>query len=129
MKKLLILICGVSAIASAAVYQDGPARNEKRPYLKIVLRQKNNDWLVQEDAALFVARFATVHTVEDMLNKMEARELAKAVAVAVARHLGSTNDVRIVHFESPAPASSNIIDVINARLKGDDVVDEIVPLH
>lgn len=129
MKKILILICGVAAIASAAVYQDGSARNEKRPGIKIMLRQINNDWLVQEGAGILSVPFATVRHVEHMLNKAETRELARAVAVAVANHLGSTNDVRIIHFECPTPASSNIIDVVNAWLMADAVVDEIVPLH
>ena len=130
MKKLLCLICILGAvIAISAVYQEGFVRDEKCPGIKIVLRQKNNDWLVQEDAALFVARFATVHLVEDWFNKAETRELAKSVAVAVAKHLGSTNDVRIVHFEMPTPASTNIIDIIESRLRGKDVVDEVVPLR
>ena len=130
MKKLIIAVCvTASIIATGAVFLKEAPRGMKWPDLKIVLRQKNNDWLVHEDAALFVARFATVHLVEDMLNEAETRELAKAVAVAVANHLGSTNDVRIVHFEAPTPASTNIIDIIESRLKGKDVTDEIVPLH
>lgn len=131
MKKILyaVIFSIGTLIAMSAVYLDGQVRDEKYPDIKIVLRQKNNDWLVQEDAALFVARFATVHLIEDWFNKAETRELAKSVAVAVAKHLGSTNDVRIVHFEMPTPASTNIIDIIESRLKGKDVVDEVVPLR
>ena len=38
------------------------------------------EWRIQEDAAFFVARFATVNPIFDMMNNAETRELAKAVA-------------------------------------------------
>ena len=64
-----------------------------------------------------------------MLNEAETRELAKTVAVAIANHFGSTNAVRIVHFERPEPASTNLIDHLQALFNGAYVTDEVVPLH
>lgn len=131
MKKTLFIACVIGAtIALGAVYREGPPRDIKRPDLKIVLRQGDHkEWRIQEDAALFVTRLATVNQVYDMLNEAETRELAKTVAVAIANHFGSTNAVRIVHFERPEPASTNLIDNLQALFNGVDVTDEVVPLH
>lgn len=131
MKKLLLMASIVGAIvATGAVFQSGPPRGQKWPDIKIVLRQgEHKEWRIQEDAALFVARFATVNQIYDMLNEAETRELAKTVAVAIANHLGSTNAVRIVHFETPVPASTNLIDRFQSLLNGADVTDEVIPLH
>ena len=131
MKKLLLMACaGVAICSMSAIYQKGPPRGCKWPNLKIVLRQsEGNEWRIQEDAALFVARFATVHHAADMMNEAETRELGKAVAVVVANYLGSTNDVRIVHFEKPEPASTNLVDRLQAFLNGEDVTDEVIPLR
>ena len=129
MKKLIILACGVASAALAAVYQGGASRNMEWPDLKIVLCHDGDDWKVVEDSPLFAARFASIHPCEDMLNRAETRELAKSVAVAIARHLGSTNSVRVVHFEAPTPATTNIMDVLVAHLNGKYVTDEIVPLN
>lgn len=131
MKKLIsTALVAVSVIAGGAVYQDGKPRGQKWPDIKIVLRQgENMEWRIQEDAAFFVARFATVNPIFDMMNKAETRELAKAVAVAVATHLGSTNDVLIVRREVPTPSSTNIIDRLEAALSAKDIVEEVVPLH
>ena len=131
MKKLLFMASIVGAIvATGSVFQGGPPRGQKWPDIKIVLRQgEHKEWRIQEDSALFVARFATVNQIYDMLNEAETRELAKTVAVAIANHLGSTNDVRIVHFETPVPASTNLVDRFQSLLNGADVTDEVIPLH
>jgi len=123
-----LLIC-LSFAAISAVYQHGEVRGMKYPDIKVVLRQDGDNWKVCEDAALFSFTFATVNHPHDMMNVAEARELAKAVAVAVAKHLGSTNDVRIVRYETPTPASTNVADRLEAWLKGKDVTVEVVPLQ
>ena len=83
---------------------------------------------ITEDSALFVAHFATVNYPDSLLNYAEHRQMAVAVARTVADYLGSTNDIRIVHWEQPEPASTNLIDQIAARFKGKWVTDEIVPV-
>ena len=123
-----ILFCLMFA-ALAAVYQHGEVRGMEYRDMKVVLRQDGDNWKICEDAALFSCTFATVIHPHDMMNVAEARELAKAVAVAVAKHLGSTNDVRIVRYETPPPASTNVADRLEAWLKGKDVTIEVVPLR
>lgn len=132
MKKLTMLaaVAAVALTALSAVYQAGPARGIKHPDLQIVMRLDEVSgrwWDITEDAPLFRARFARVNHIEDWFNDAEARELAKAVAVAVARHLGSTNAVRVVRREVPPPASSNLVDRLEAALKAKEVTEEIVP--
>ena len=83
---------------------------------------------ITEDAALFVSHFATVNYPDSLLNYAEHRQMAVAVARTVANHLGSTNDIRIVHWEQPQPASTNFGDEIAARIKGKRVTDGIVPI-
>ena len=135
MKRLMMIAAAaaLTATAVAAVYQEGEVRNMKFPDMKIVLRLVEDDgetyWRINEDAPIFALRFAKVYASPDMFNKAEGKELAKAVAVAIANHIGSTNSVRVVHKEVPPPAGSNILERVEAWLKGKDVVDEIVPLE
>lgn len=130
MKKLTtaILAAAVAVAAWADICRQGAPRGVRFPDLRV--RMYLNDrhgFEVTEDAALFYARFATVDY-PDFLNYAEHRQMAVAVARTVADCLGSTNDIRIVHWEQPEPASTNIVDVIAAKLKGRYVTDEIVPI-
>ena len=133
MKKLLMLaaFAAVALTALSAVYQAGPARGIKHPDLQIVMRldeKTGGDWNIREDVALFSMTFATVHHPHDMLNDAEARELAKSVAVTIARHLGSTNAVRVAHYEYPKQAGSNLVERLNAWITAKDVTDEVIQL-
>lgn len=132
MKKLTmaILAAAVAVAAWADIYRNGAPRGVRFPDLRV--RMYLNDrhgFEITEDAALFYARFATVDYPDSLLNYAEHRQMAVAVARTVADFLGSTNDIRIVHWEQPEPASTNIGDVIAAKLKGGYVTDEIVPLR
>lgn len=131
MKKLTmaILAAAVAVAAWADICRQGAPRGMRFPDLKV--RMYLNDrhgFEVTEDAALFVSHFATVNYPDSLLNYAEHRQMAVAVARTVANYLGSTNDVRIVHWEQPEPASTNFGDVIAARLEGKWVTDEIVPI-
>lgn len=132
MKKLTmaILAAAVAVAAWADIYRHGAPRDMRFPDMKI--RMYLNDrhgFEVTEDAALFVSHFATVNYPDSLLNYAEHRQMAVAVARTVADYLGSTNDIRIVHWEQPQPASTNFSDLVVARLKGKWVTDEIVPLR
>ena len=126
---MAILAAAVAVAAWADIYRHGAPRGVCFPDLKV--RMYLNDrhgFEVTEDAALFVSHFATVNYPDSLLNYAEHRQMAVAVARTVADFLGSTNDIRIVHWEQPQPASTNFGDVIAARLKGKWVTDEIVPI-
>ena len=128
---LIVACVAVAITAMAAVYMGGPVRSTRWPDLKIVMRldeKTGGGWNIREDVALFSMTFATVHHPHDMLNDAEARELAKAVAVTIARHLGSTNAVRVAHYEYPKPAGSNLVECLNAWINAKDVTDEVIQL-
>lgn len=132
MKKLTmaILAAAVAVAAWADILRHGEPRDMRSPDMKI--RMYLNDrhgFEVTEDAALFYACFATVDYPGSILNYAEHRQMAVAVARTVADYLGSTNDIRVVHWEQPQPASTNFSDLVVARLKGKWVTDEIVPLR
>ena len=132
MKKLItaILAAAVAVAAWADIYRQGEPRGMRFPDMKI--RMYLNDrhgFEVTEDAALFCTHFATVNYPDSLLNYAEHRQMAVAVARTVADYLGSTNDIRVVHWEQPQPASTNFGDVVAARLEGKWVTDEIVPLR
>lgn len=131
MKKLTtaILAAAVAVAAWADICRQGAPRGVRFPDLKV--RMYLNDrhgFEITEDAALFVSHFATVNYPDSLLNYAEHRQMAVAVARTVADCLGSTNDIRIVHWEQPQPASTNFGDLVVARLKGKWVTDEIVPI-
>jgi len=131
MKKMVMLMAAVVVvgIVVADIYRTGPAREINLPDLKLrVCGGEHNRYEITEDAALFCAHFATVYYPEYHINYAEQRLLAVEVAKTVARFLGSTNDIRIVHWEQPTPASTNLIDQIEAKLKGKYITDEIIPL-
>lgn len=131
MKKLTmaILAAAVAVAAWADIYRHGAPRSMRFPDMKI--RMYLNDrhgFEITEDAEWFVSHFATVNYPDSLLNYAEHRQMAVAVARTVADFLGSTNDIRIVHWEQPQPASTNFGDVVAARLEGKWVTDEIVPI-
>lgn len=126
---MAILAAAVAVAAWASIYRHGAPRGMRFPDLK--MRMYLNDrhgFEITEDAALFVSHFATVNYPDSLLNYAEHRQMAVAVARTVADFLGSTNDIRIVHWEQPEPASTNFGDLVVARLKGKWVTDEIVPI-
>ena len=126
---MAILAAAVAVAAWADICRHGAPRGVRFPDLKV--RMYLNDrhgFEVTEDAPLFCTHFATINYPDSLLNYAEHRQMAVAVARTVADFFGSTNDIRIVHWEQPQPASTNFGDVIAARLKGKWVTDEIVPI-
>jgi hypothetical protein len=130
MKWVLAIFCMVcAALACADMYRGGKPRGIRFPDMKIRICQNDRHvFEVTEDAALFCGHFATLDYPDCILNYAEHRQLAVAVAKTVVDFLGSTNDIRVVHWEQPEPASTNIADQIIARLKGRWVTDEVIPI-
>ena len=130
MKRLMAIFATMAAlVAGADISRSGEARGIRFPSIKVRLHQnERHGWEIREDAPFFAAHFATVNYDEYHLNYAEQKQLAVAVAQAVAGYYGSTNDIRVVHWEQPEPASTNLADKVNAWLKGDWVTDEIVPI-
>ena len=131
MKKLTTAIhaAAVAVAAWADICRHGAPRGMRFPDLK--MRMYLNDrhgFEITEDAAFFVNQFATVNYPDSLLNYAEHKQMDVPVARTVADFLGSTNDIRIVHWEQPQPASTNFGDVVAARLEGKWVTDEIVPI-
>lgn len=132
MKKLtMAILAAVVAVAAwADIYRQGAPRGMRFPDMKI--RMCLDHWqgsvVIMEDAPLFCTRFAIMEYPDSLLNYAEHRQMAVAVARTVAGCLGSTNDIRVVHWEQPQPASTNFGDVVAARLEGKWVTDEIVPI-
>lgn len=132
MKRAVAIIAAAAAIVACADFsRSGPARDLRYPGMKIRLcKNDRHGFEITEDAALFRAKFAVVDYCEYHLNWEEHKQLAVEVARTVANFLGSTNDIRIVHWEQPRPADTNNIGaVLDAWLKGEFVTDEIVPLR
>lgn len=129
-KRLMaILAAAVTVAAWADICRQGAPRGMRFPDMRIrMFLNDRHGFEITEDSALFCARFATVDYPDSILNYAEHRQMAVAVARTVADCLGSTNDIRIVHWEQPQPASTNLIDQIAARFKGKWVTDEIVPI-
>ena len=116
-------------MACADVARNGPSRDVRSPEMRIMLcRTDQNAFDVAEGPSLSATRFARLNYPEYVLNYAEHRQLAVAVARSVASWFGSTNDIRLVHWEQPEPASSNFIDRLIAGLKGKWVTDEVIPL-
>ena len=132
MKKLMMIaaVALISGLAIADFYRDGPVRDFAIPAIKIkMIQEEKHTWRISEDAPLFAARFADVYYPEYLLNYAEQKDLAKAVAKAVADFFGSTNAVRVAHWERPEPASTNIVDVLISNLNAKLVTDEIIPIE
>ena len=125
----VIFVAAVAGMACAAISRSGEPRGICYTNMKIRIYQNDqHEFEITEDALLFSSRFAKVYYAEYHLNRAEQKQLAVAVAKTIANFLGSTNDIRIVHWEQPNPASTNLVDRIKARLEGDWVMDEIVPV-
>ena len=127
---MAILAAAVAVAAWADIYRQGAPRGVRFPDMKIRMCLDNlqGSVAITEDAEVFYTHFATVNYPDSLLNYAEHRQMAVAVARTVAGYLGSTNDIRIVHWEQPEPASTNFGDLVVARLKGKRVTDEIVPI-
>lgn len=126
---LAIFAAALAIVACADFSRSGEPRGIRFPWVKVCLHQnERHGWEIREDAPLFAAHFATVNYDEYHLNYAEQKQLAVVVAQAIAGYYGSTNDIRVVHWEQPEPASTNLADKVNAWLKGDWATDEIVPI-
>ena len=130
MKKAIAIFAAVAAVVALADFsRSGAPRGVRYPGMKIRLCQDDkHGFEVTEDAELFVAHFAKMDYPDDLVNWAEYKQLAIACAKTIAHYLGSTNDIRIVHWEQPEPASTNFVDQFVARLKGKWVTDEIIPI-
>ena len=130
MKSSLVIIGALAAVVVCAdIYRSEAPRGIRFPYVKVRLHQnERHGWEIREDSALFSAHFATVNYDEYHLNYAEQKQLAVVVVQAIAGYYGSTNDIRVVHWEQPEPASTNMADRISAWLKGEWATDEIVPI-
>lgn len=130
MKHSFVIFVALAAVVACADFsRSGEPRGIRFPWVKVSLHQNDrHGWEIREDAPLFGAHFATVNYDEYHLNYAEQKQLAVVVAQAIAGYYGSTNDIRVVHWEQPEPASTNLADKVNAWLKGDWVTDEIVPI-
>lgn len=131
MKRAIVIFVAVAAVVACAdILRLGPPRNQRYPDMKIRLETNDQHGFVIHEDALFGAKFAVLDYPEYHMNLAEHRQLAVAVAKTVADYMGSTNDIRIVHWEQPQPANTNNIgEVISAWLKGKYVTDEVVPLY
>ena len=124
-----IFTVATAIVACADIARSGKPRGIRFPDMKIRICQNDrHGFEVTEDATLFYSNFALLNYPEYILNFAEHKQLAVAVAKTIADFLGSTNDIRVVHWEQPEPASTNIADQILARLKGEWVTDEIIPI-
>lgn len=121
----------IVACAVADIYRSGEPRGVKFEDLKIrvIANGDTHRYRITEDSPLFAYELAEVAYPESMLNWKETEELAVAVARAIAIHLGSTNDLRLVRWVQPEPASTNIADVILAKLKGRYETERVIPLE
>ena len=91
--------------------------------------EHNGAWNIDQDESIFAARFATVHWPEYHMSKEQVKEIAKEIARMIVRLYSCTNaQIRVVHVESPEPASTNLVDVIKAALGTKVVTDEIIPV-
>ena len=134
MKKLImiaivgVVVALIMVSAVADIYRDGPIRDVALPGIKIVMFPgENHRWRIAEDSPLFAASFADVYFADSLLNYAEQKEMAKGVARSVAKFFGSTNTIRVAHWERPEPASTNAIDVFMSKLNAKLVTDEIIP--
>lgn len=130
MKRIIVIIAAaVSIVVCADFSRSSPPRKViSFPDMKIRLEANDRHGFVIHEDAFFGAKFAVMDYPEYHLNWAEYKNLAVEVARTVADYLGSTNDIRICHWEQPKPADTNNIgEVIAAWLKGDYVTDEIVP--
>ncbi len=131
-KRSMAIVAATAAIVACADFaRSGPPRDLRYPDMKIrIVQNDSHGFEITEDAALFNASFAAMNYCEYLLNWAEHKQLAVEVARTVADFLGSTNDIRICHWEQPKPADTNNLgDVLNSWLKGRYVTDEIVPLR
>ena len=135
MKKHGIILTTVAALVAgyvvAAFCPGGEPRGVKFENLniRVIKNRDTHRYKITEDSPLFAYELAEVAYPESMLNWKETEELAVAVARAIAVHLGSTNDLRLVHWVQPEPASTNIVDVILAKLHGQYETERVIPLE
>ena len=129
-KSMTVILAAVAVIVTYAdIARNDPPRDIRSPGMKIrICKNENHGFEITEDAALFYAKFAQLDYPGDLLNYAEHKQLAVEIARTVADYFGSTNDIRVVHWEQPKPANTNDIgEAIAAWLKGKYITDEIVP--
>lgn len=128
-KRIIVILAAVAAVVAYAAFSPyGKPRSLHWPFWKIQLYQNDKEgWEISEYGTLFGPHVATVHYDVNHLNHEEQKQLAVAVAQAIAGYYGSTNDIRVAHWEQPKPASTNLADGLRAWLQGKWITDEIVP--
>lgn len=130
MKRVIVIIAAtVAIVASSAICLSGPPRDIRSPDMKIRLEANDKHGFVIHEDAFFGAKFVVMDYPECLVNYAEHRQLAVEVARTVANYFGSTNDIRVVHWEEAHPASTNRADYILGWLHGKWVTDEVVPLR
>ena len=130
MKKIMFaaLVAAVAVTVVADMYRSATYDPCIRDDLKIRIERDGNDYLISEDAELFRAKYATVHYPEYHLSCAQQKELARQIAITVARFHSATNgQIRFGHYEYPEAKGTNIIDKLIQGLGGKFVTDEIVP--
>lgn len=133
MNKLSAICCLVALAAGFAfadIYRNADYEPLVRDDLKLRIEKVNgNDYLIAEDAELFRAKFATVHFPEYHLSYAQQKELARQIAITVAKFHSATNgQIRFGHYEYPEAKGTNIIDKLIQGLGGKFVTDELIPL-
>lgn len=131
LKQTIVILAAVAAIVTCAdIYRNGPPRDIRSPGMKIRITENDrHGYDIEEDVPIFYTKFASLHYPEYLLNYAEHKQLAVEVARTVAYYFGSTNDMRIAHWERPHVANTNDLgEVVAAWLKSEWVTDEIVPV-
>lgn len=127
----ILAVAAAAVVACADICRNGPPRDVRSPGMKIRITENDrHGYYIEEDAPIFYTRFASLDYPEYLLNYAEHRQLAVEVARTVADYFGSTNAMRIAHWEQPRVANTNdFAEALSALLKGKFVTDEIVPLR
>ncbi len=132
MKKSIAIFAALAAFAACAdIHRNGPPRDIRSPGMKIRITENDrHGYDIEEDAPIFYTKFASLNYPEYLLNYAEHKQLAVEVARTVADYFGSTNVMRIAHWEQPHVANTNdFAEALSAMLKGKFVTGEIVPLR
>lgn len=130
MKKIMFaaLCAAVAVTVVADIYRNAEYKPCIYDDLKLRIEKDGNDYLIAEDAELFRAKYATVHFPEYHISYSQQKELARRIAVTVARfHCATNGQIRFGHYEYPEAKGTNIIDKLIQGLGGKFVTDEIVP--
>lgn len=131
MKKIALLFAASVIVASviADIYREAEYTPCVRDDLNLRIEKNGSEYIICHDVELFRAKYATVHFPEYDLSYAQHKELARQIAITVARFHSATNgQIRFGHYEYPEAKGTNIIDKLIQGLGGKFVTDEIVPL-